>query len=60
MLIEDLEISEMMKANLAFEREELEGLLENIKHSNEEIKYVHDLLNSNYNGSGCMSWDSLK
>ena len=50
----------MMKANLAFEREELEGLIENIKHSNEEIKYVHDLLNSNYNGSGCMSWDSLK
>lgn len=60
MLIEDLGMSEMMKADLAFEREEYDSIIETIKANNEDVKFVHDTLNNNYNGNGCLQWDKVK
>ena len=54
MLLEDLSVSEELKAHLVFEREEFDGLIEAIKDKNEDVKFVHDLIHNNYNGNGCM------
>ena len=60
MLIEDLSVSEILKADLAFEREEYDGYIETIKSGSEDVKFVHEMLGNNYNGEGCMQWDRVK
>ena len=53
MILEDLEVSESIKVELVFQREELESHLEELNENNPDVKTVTDLIPKN----SSLSWD---